>query len=274
MSEAFEDFRRGQEEAAAERFANQEAERRRNIKAIGKPGGIADVNPVRLLASRLDRLTRYLAGEQLPTSPAQVPGGTPEQVIEAALERAATSADLAAPVAAEAEAAAAEAPPAAAADPAVSAADTQERAGAALEKIINTPDFVGIHYLEAGVVAGRAVCRVDIRDEGGRASGYGRGLSGLASRKLAPQSRCLDPTSTFTPTEGHRATGNLHGNVPAAVPQRPPGPLQFSATERRRTGPSLKLAPVRLPAAPARRRMSSRGPRPRHPPAVATRTSK
>jgi len=44
-----------------------------------------------------------------------------------------------------------------------------------LEKIINTADFVGARYLDAGVAAARAVGRVRIRDAGGRLTGYGTG---------------------------------------------------------------------------------------------------
>jgi endonuclease G len=44
-----------------------------------------------------------------------------------------------------------------------------------LEKIINTADFVGVRYLEAGVAAARAVGRVNIRDANGRVHGFGTG---------------------------------------------------------------------------------------------------
>jgi endonuclease G, mitochondrial len=44
-----------------------------------------------------------------------------------------------------------------------------------LEKIINTADFVGARYLDAGVAAARAVGRVNIRDAGGRMTGFGTG---------------------------------------------------------------------------------------------------
>ncbi|MFI0405795.1 DNA/RNA non-specific endonuclease [Actinomadura sp. 3N508] len=46
---------------------------------------------------------------------------------------------------------------------------------ARLEKIINTVDYVGVRYLDAGVAAARTVGRVNIRDEGGRTVGYGSG---------------------------------------------------------------------------------------------------
>jgi endonuclease G len=44
-----------------------------------------------------------------------------------------------------------------------------------LEKIINTADFVGARYLDAGVAAARAVGRVNIRDAAERLAGYGTG---------------------------------------------------------------------------------------------------
>jgi len=97
-------------------------------------------------------------------------------VIEAALERAATSTAEAAPgVASEAAEVAAEVIPGM--EPATGSeqAASEVRAGIVLEKIINTADFVGIRYLEEGVAASRAVCRIDIRDETGRVVGFGTG---------------------------------------------------------------------------------------------------
>ena len=97
-------------------------------------------------------------------------------MIEAALERAATSTAEAAPgVASEAAEVAAEVIPGM--EPATGSeqAASEVRAGIVLEKIINTADFVGIRYLEEGVAASRAVCRIDIRDETGRVVGFGTG---------------------------------------------------------------------------------------------------
>ena len=50
-----------------------------------------------------------------------------------------------------------------------------DRADTGLEKIINTADFVGIRYLDAGVAAARAIGRVNIQDAAGRLLGYGTG---------------------------------------------------------------------------------------------------
>jgi endonuclease G, mitochondrial len=50
-----------------------------------------------------------------------------------------------------------------------------DAAGAVLERVIGTEDFVGVRYLAAGARAARAVGRVNIRDQRGRAVGYGTG---------------------------------------------------------------------------------------------------
>ena len=44
-----------------------------------------------------------------------------------------------------------------------------------IERVINTADFVGIRYLDAGVAAARAIGRINIRDARGRLQGYGTG---------------------------------------------------------------------------------------------------
>jgi endonuclease G len=51
----------------------------------------------------------------------------------------------------------------------------QDEPAKLLEKIINTADFVGARYLDAGVAAARAVGRVNIRDARGRVTGFGTG---------------------------------------------------------------------------------------------------
>jgi len=48
-------------------------------------------------------------------------------------------------------------------------------AGAILERVIKTEDFLGVGYLEGGVIAARGVGRVNIRDPLGRLLGYGTG---------------------------------------------------------------------------------------------------
>jgi endonuclease G len=131
MKESLEDARGWQEAKARGRFAKNAAERERNIDALDQPGGLAKVNTPEELAQRLDRVKRYIAGQPLPTTAAEVP-----------------SAEV---------------------------APRGEPTGAVLEAIIDTPDFVGVRYLEQGVVAGRAVCRIDIRDQGGAVIGYGTG---------------------------------------------------------------------------------------------------
>jgi len=75
-------------------------------------------------------------------------------------------------------------------DPAAVAA-----AGAILERVINTPDFVDVRYLEAGTRASRAVGRVDIRDHAGRVTGFGTG-SLVTSRLLLTNHHVLPDADT------------------------------------------------------------------------------
>ena len=65
-------------------------------------------------------------------------------------------------------------------------------AGAVLERIINTPDFVDVRFLEAGERAARAVGRIDIRDDRGRLVGYGTGS--LVSPRLLLTNHHVLPT--------------------------------------------------------------------------------
>jgi endonuclease G len=131
MKQSLEDARRRQQDGAVRRFAKRAKERERNVEALEQPGGLAKVNSPEDLAQRLDRVKRYIAGQPLPTTAAEVP--------------------------------------------AAEVAPFGEGTGIVLEAIIDTPDFVGVRYLEQGVVAGRAVCRIDIRDAGGAVIGYGTG---------------------------------------------------------------------------------------------------
>lgn len=131
MKESLEDAGRRQQDGAARRFAERAQEREQNVEALEQPGGLAKVNSAEDLAQRLDRVKRYIAGQPLPTTAAEVPSAEVGQ--------------------------------------------RAEPTGAVLEAIIDTPDFVGVRYLEQGVVAGRAVCRIDIRDAGGGVIGYGTG---------------------------------------------------------------------------------------------------
>jgi endonuclease G len=48
-------------------------------------------------------------------------------------------------------------------------------ATAVLERVINTADFLGVRYLEVGVLAAQSVGRVNMREPNGRIIGYGSG---------------------------------------------------------------------------------------------------
>jgi endonuclease G, mitochondrial len=53
---------------------------------------------------------------------------------------------------------------------------TVERANLLLERIIQGNDLVGINYLARGTAASRPVCRIQLRDGGGNALGFGSGF--------------------------------------------------------------------------------------------------
>jgi endonuclease G len=54
-------------------------------------------------------------------------------------------------------------------------ATAMRAATAVLERVINTADFLGVRYLEGGVMAARSVGRVNMREPNGRIIGYGSG---------------------------------------------------------------------------------------------------
>ncbi|QDQ90959.1 endonuclease [Rhodococcus sp. WB9] len=62
-----------------------------------------------------------------------------------------------------------------------------------LEKIINTADFVGVRYLDAGAAAARSIGRVNIRDARGTLQGYGTGF--LVSPTLLLTNHHVLPTA-------------------------------------------------------------------------------
>jgi endonuclease G, mitochondrial len=72
--------------------------------------------------------------------------------------------------------------------------------GAMLERIINTPDFVDIRYLEAGVAAARAVGRINIRDAAGRLAGYGS--ASLVSPRIVLTNHHVLPTAEVASGSG------------------------------------------------------------------------
>lgn len=164
---SWEASRQGQVAAATERFARRAGERRAKIEALRSPGGVALANEPERVAKRLDRLSRYYAGEDLPAAPGQTPTAVAEEVLAAALERGYLPSR------------------------AVVAGESAAGPGVILERIINTPDFVDIRYLEAGVAAARAVCRVRIRDQAGRVIAHGTG-SLVSPRLLLTNHHVLD----------------------------------------------------------------------------------
>ena len=109
-------------EAAAQRVVERTPERRDHEATLARPGGIAAADTPERIAKRLDRLSRYYTGE-----PHRTANGTaPEVLVQEALGRVGHL------------------------------VEGDGEPGKLLEKIISTPDFVGIRYLDAGVAAARA----------------------------------------------------------------------------------------------------------------------
>jgi endonuclease G, mitochondrial len=75
-----------------------------------------------------------------------------------------------------------------------------QAAGAVLERIINTPDFVDVRYLEAGTRSARAVGRVDVRDHAGRVLGFGTG-SMVTARLVLTNHHVLPDSQTAANSE-------------------------------------------------------------------------
>jgi endonuclease G, mitochondrial len=139
--ETYDQQRERQQQEAAQRVVERTPERRDHEATLAGPGGLAAADTPERIAKRLDRLSRYYTGEAAPNGN----GTAPDVLVQEALGRVGHLVE----------------------------ADGEP--GKVLEKIIGTPDFVGIRYLDAGVAAARAVGRVNIRDAGGRLQGYGTG---------------------------------------------------------------------------------------------------
>jgi endonuclease G len=93
-------------------------------------------------------------------------------------------------------------------------------AGAVLERIINTADFVDVRYLEAGARESRAVGRVDIRDDAGRVIGFGTGF--LVSPRL------LLTNHHVLPDAGTAAASGIEFNFEDGIDGQPLQPKLFA----------------------------------------------
>ena len=127
-------------EAVRRRVVERAEPRLEHEETLATSGNLAELNPPELVARRLDRVTRFRAGDELPpTTPAEAP----ERLAEKAVERA----------------------------PVPNSTPPEKL----LEAIVNTADFVGTRYLDAGVAAARAVGRILVKDGNGRLLGHGTG---------------------------------------------------------------------------------------------------
>jgi endonuclease G, mitochondrial len=127
-------------EALRRRVAERAEPRLEHEEKIATSTNLAEINDAELVAQRLDRITRFRAGDELPTT---TPAEAAEQLAEKAVERA----------------------------PVPDSTPPEKL----LEAIVNTADFVGIRYLDAGVAAARAVGRILVKDTAGRLLGHGTG---------------------------------------------------------------------------------------------------
>ena len=127
-------------EAVRRRVAERAEPRLEHEETLASSGNLAELNPPELVARRLDRVTRFRAGDELPPT---TPADAPERLAEKAVERA----------------------------PVPNSTPPEKL----LEAIVNTADFVGTRYLDAGVAAARAVGRILVKDGAGRLLGHGTG---------------------------------------------------------------------------------------------------
>jgi endonuclease G len=119
-----------------------------------------------------------------------------------------------------------------------------EAAGAVLERIINTPDFVDVRYLEAGTRSSHAVGRVDIRDDAGRVIGYGTG-SLVTPTLLLTNHHVLPDAQTA-------ANSEIEFNFENGIDGRPLQPMLFPLSPAAffLTDESLDFALVAVGASP------------------------
>jgi endonuclease G len=130
-------------EHAAERIKDNEVTRAENVAKL-ESGGIAAANPPDRIAKRLDRVSRYLRGEDLPVTQTDVPDANEGLLAAVPIRRFSREEPTAEP-------------------------------GKMLERIINKSDLLGVRYLEGGVAAARAVGRIDVRDRPEHLEGFGTG---------------------------------------------------------------------------------------------------
>lgn len=175
-SDTFNDELRIQQSLAGRRAQERERDRRATAAKLNEPDGLVQANDPLRIAKRLDRVTRYMAGDDPMEAPTDA---TADTLIHGSIERVSS-------VLEEAPLAVADAIEEELARRSGGLEESRQKpapvAEMLLERIINTPDFLSVRYLDAGVVAQHAVGRVNIRDQRGTLSGYGTGF--MVSRSL------------------------------------------------------------------------------------------
>ena len=147
--------------AAQERVRGTARARAENAVLLAEPGGIAQADSLDRVATRLDRLSYYLAGQTPPAEQqASAAAADPGALIEAALARVAGAPARLHPALRDAIRA----------EP-----DPGRRGAKLLEAVVGSTDFLGVRFLPAGARAAQAVARVRIFDERNQEAGFGTG---------------------------------------------------------------------------------------------------
>lgn len=160
-----------QQELARRRAEEGKEARQRAEETLLRPDGLVQANDLSRVAKRVDRVTRYLTGEDPMHSTGDA--AEPSALVQRSLKRVeGLPTALAEEVRPTVE------------QPDARTAGTEPGAGEVfgpvaeqlLERIVGTADFMSVRYLDLGVVAQQSVGRVNIRDQRGTLRGYGTGF--------------------------------------------------------------------------------------------------
>lgn len=160
-----------QQEMARRRAQERTEVRQQSQETLEEPDGLVQANDPLRVAKRIDRVTRYMVGDDPMQAPMDAPATS---LVQESLERieALPDTQLAEAAAQAAEESGESTDGAEPAEPKVPAPVAEHL----LERIINATDFMSVRYLDLGVVAQHPVGRVNIRDARGVVQGYGTGF--------------------------------------------------------------------------------------------------
>lgn len=161
---------RRQQELAAVRVAERDADRRRSEEVLETSGGMMRADTPRRVAARVARVGRHLAGED-PDAGAPAPATDSDAEVEREIDRMAGALGPLRPDIG------------------------REPPGVILESVIGTADFLDVRYLDRGAAAARAVGRVLIGGADGDGEGFGTGFM-VTPRLLLTNHHVLESAET------------------------------------------------------------------------------